>query len=271
MFKYRFSRFFFFFFSVLIIAVSSIFFLSSSFTTVPSFSNEFLSRLDVFIAKPFHSINSSINDLKKLSSAVSKNKSLSLKLGQLENENQLLKRYKRENIALKKILDTKIDSPFSHVSKVIVRTPQSWTDSLIISSGSNQALRENMLVTSGGFLVGRVSGVTRSSSHVDLLTCGKLFNLPIKVVDKKRSIYGNLKHFNTDSQLMIASEFNSSDPIEIGTKVYTSGLDGESVSDIVVGKVVTIKESPDKLKREIGIQLFADFSTIDYVDVLGEK
>ncbi|XCY68210.1 hypothetical protein ABG810_10150 [Streptococcus iniae] len=43
-----------------------------------------------------------------------------------------------------------------------------------MSSGSNQALRENMLVTSGGFLVGRVSGVTRSSSHVDLLTCGKL-------------------------------------------------------------------------------------------------
>lgn len=271
MFKYRFSRFFFFFFSLLIIGVSSIIFFRPSFSSISSFSRESLSRLDDYIAKPFYTVNTSINDLKKLSSALSENKTLSLKVSQLEMENQLLKHYEKENLELNKILNSKVDSPFSRVSKVIVRTPQSWSDSLILSNGSKEGLHEKMLVTSGGFLVGRVSNVTKSSSHVDLLTCGQVFNLPIKIVDKKHSIYGNLKRFNTDSQLMIASEFNSNETISVGSKVYTSGLDGESVSDVAVGMVVTIKESDDKLKRQVEIELYADFSSIDYVDVLGDK
>ena len=68
---------------------------------------------------------------------------------------------------------------------------------------------------------------------------------------------------------MLASEFNSNEAIDLGAKVYTSGLDGETQANLPVGKVIGFKNSSDKLKRQLLIKLFADFDHLDNVLVVG--
>ena len=50
----------------------------------------------------------------------------------------------------------------------------------------------------------------------------------------------------------------------------TSGLDGDTVANIAVGSVSSVKNSSDNLERVVYVTPAADFSDISYVTIIGD-
>ncbi|MGT2933920.1 rod shape-determining protein MreC [Streptococcus catagoni] len=272
MFKYRFSKFFFWSLSSLIVFIFFIFLFRSSISPyISSMTSTTLSTFDALVSKPFTVVKETFSTSKDLVGAFEENKVLKKELRELKNNSMDLEKLKKENEELKGFLKADLSAPFQVMSQSIVRTPQLWDESLVISSGKAEKIKENMLVTVDSALIGKVTSSTLNSSRVDLLTNGRIFDLPIKIEDGSTVIYGNLKSFNQEKKVMQASEFNSNDKISKGSRVFTSGLDGETVADIPIGKVVYVKNDDDKLKRQFDIELDANFSNINYVKVMGKQ
>ncbi len=270
--KHKISKFLFFLTSGLIILTLNIFiFQSKLFPYISSVTNQSLSKLDYIISKPFKIGSKITQSTDDLLNTYKENKELKKSILKRKEQEHSIKYYKVQNKKLKSIISQDIRSPFQLTSEVTVRSSHSWNNAIIINSGKKDGVSSQMLVTSDSYLIGQISGKVKDSSHVDLLTSGKVFDLPIKIVDKSTIIYGNLKYYDKNKQLMIASEFNSNDSISNEAKVYTSGLDGKTVADVPIGKVISVKNRDDKLNRQVSIKLLSDFNDINYVSVLGVK
>ncbi|MGT2845611.1 rod shape-determining protein MreC [Streptococcus hongkongensis] len=228
-----------------------------------------LSKIDQFVAIPFNSTKNFVNDFKGLVNAQKENKQLKKQIAEQSLSIEQYNSLKRKNNSLKDLLNLKVDNSFRKVSQILVRSPNNWSDAIIIDGGKKSGFKKFMIVVDGKSMIGKITNVSEVSSHVDLLTNGKNFNLPIKIVGKKETIYGNLKTYNKEENLMLSSEFNSNASIMPDDKVYTSGLDGETVGDITIGKVVKEVRSDDKLGRKIFISLSGNFNNLDYLYVLG--
>ena len=63
---------------------------------------------------------------------------------------------------------------------------------------------------------------------------------------------------------------NSSIDIDENDSVVTSGLDGDTVANIAVGSVSSVKNSSDNLERVVYVTPAADFSDISYVTIIGD-
>ncbi|QUQ79063.1 rod shape-determining protein MreC [Streptococcus equi] len=229
-----------------------------------------VTKIDAIMSKPFAVIKEGAKELDSLMSAFSENKHLKKELRSYKLDQLQVDKLKSENRELKELLGLNYSPNNQFAARMISRNPYSWNKSLVIDSGKRE-IKEKSLVTSELGLIGRVTAVSQSSAHVELLTSGKNIDLPIKIVDKDKVIYGNLKAFKSESKTIVASEFNSNDSISLDAKVYTSGLDGETVADIPVGKVTGFKNAADKLKRRIFIKLYADTDNLDYVLVVGKE
>lgn len=272
MYNNKFSKFFFWLFTVLIFSLMVSFTFNQTVSPYLSrSSNFFVSKVDYIISRPFLVVKDCIDQSQNLFKAYSENKKLKRKLKESDSFSSELKFYKSENKKLKELL--KVTSPIqkSIIGHLMVRTPRSWADSIIVSYPSSSFINENTLVTSNDSLIGKVSDSRGNSSRIDLLTSGKNFDLPIKIEDKQGTIYGNLKSYHSDRQLMESSEFNSDQMVTIGAKVFTSGLDGETATDISIGTVAKIENSEDKLKRKIYIHLDGKFDDISYVYMIGKE
>ncbi|MGT2888434.1 rod shape-determining protein MreC [Streptococcus didelphis] len=257
--------------SLIAIIIFSIIFSSSISPFFATVSNASLSKIDNYISIPFDMAKNGVSTTKDLVHTYQKNNQLEKELKDSKKDKASLKHYQKENKELKALLKINFSAPKQIVTKILTRTPSSWTDAIVIATPSKEKIRKNMLVASQDSLIGRVTNFSKTSAHVDLLTSGKVFDIPIKIVDKSTTIYGNLKSYNSEKQVMYSSEYNSNDAISVGSEAYTSGLDGETAADIPLGKVVKIENSDDKLKRKIFIKLSADFSHINYVYVLGRE
>lgn len=126
-----------------------------------------------------------------------------------------------------------------------------------------------MLVLSGGGLIGTVSNVDSTTSSITLLSNGSDFNIPIKITTSSAEVYGLLESYDLDKKCFVITNLNSSVDIEEGDSVVTSGLDGDTVANISVGAVSSVKNSSESLERVVYVTPTADFSDISYVTIVG--
>ena len=126
-----------------------------------------------------------------------------------------------------------------------------------------------MLVLSGGGLIGKVSNVDSTTSSITLLSNGSDFNIPIKITTSSAEVYGLLESYDLDKKCFVITNLNSSVDIEEGDSVVTSGLDGDTVANISVGAVSSVKNSSESLERVVYVTPTADFSDISYVTIVG--
>ena len=127
-----------------------------------------------------------------------------------------------------------------------------------------------MLALSGGGLIGTVSDVDSTTSSITLLSNGSDFNIPIKITTSSAEVYGLLESYDSDKKCFVITNLNSSVDIEEGDSVVTSGLDGDTVANISVGAVSSVKNSSESLERVVYVTPTADFSDISYVTIVGD-
>ncbi|MGE9833418.1 rod shape-determining protein MreC [Streptococcus orisratti] len=271
----RFYRILFFLVMISIFGVMLIFF----FFRNPSFLGNLsspvsgiISKVDNILSTPFRFALSVGDDVKELLDTYKENEELKSEISDLENQQEELQRVMDENEALKAEISTSdsFTNPVNLIAQVIVRSPVSWYDSLVVGVGSSYGVKSGMLVTSNGGLIGKISSVSSQSSNVELLSSSEKINIPVKISTGNSFIYGLLTSFDKSTSQYVVSQVNSSEKIEANSQVLTSGLDGESVSDVIVGNVSKVDDASDTLNRKIYVTPKVNFDAVRYVTIVGD-
>ncbi|SFG30585.1 rod shape-determining protein MreC [Streptococcus equinus] len=273
--KLRISRFVFFAVVILLLlsfSLSLLFRNLGVISVVSSPIRSVVARVDSVVSAPFRSLGSLNEDIHDLFSTYSENKKLKKKVAELENQSEEIASLKTENEQLNNTINasSSIATQFSATGKVIVRSPVSWYESLTVKIGKDKNVAKKMLALSNGGLIGVVDDVDSSTSNIALLANGSDFSIPVKISTASGDLYGILELFDSEKKCFVVSNLNSSTDVVEGDSVVTSGLDGDTVANVSVGSVSSVKNSSENLERVVYVKPTADFSDISYVTVVGD-
>lgn len=161
---------------------------------------------------------------------------------------------------LLKANDFKINSSLNLImSKVYLRNIYEFKNTIMIYKGKEDGIAEGMAVISDMGLIGVVDNTLASSSEVRLIT-NKSSNISVKVGDN----YGILKMADG---VLVVSNLQTYDVINIGDKVYTSGI-GNLPGDIYVGEVTKINVNATEIEKIVEVKPGANLDDINYVLVV---
>lgn len=145
------------------------------------------------------------------------------------------------------------------ISKVMFRDIYEFSDNLTIYKGSNNDIKEGMPVIDDNGLIGIISSVKKNTSIVKLIT-NKTTNISVKINDS----YGILK--SLDGKVFV-SDFSYYDNINIGDKIYTSGI-GNIKGDIYIGEVIDIKLNETEIEKIVEVKLASNINKLNYLYVV---
>jgi len=194
-----------------------------------------------------------------------------IELGRLNNEIATLRRklfdlreLELENARLKALFSFKQKSPLRLVSaRVIARSPDSWSSSVIIDKGRFSGIRRGMAVINAQGLVGRVAESTDNISKILLV------NDPSQGISSivQRSRQEGLVNGCLGSNL-IMRYLPEDAQITIGDIIITSELSQLYPKGLLVGKVINIAKEFSGLSLYAVVKPAADLSSIEEVLVI---
>jgi rod shape-determining protein MreC len=194
-----------------------------------------------------------------------------VELGKSNNEVETLRRklfdlreFEQENARLKGLLSFKQKSPLRLVSaRVIARSPDSWSSSVLIDKGRFNGIRRGMAVINAQGLVGRVAESVDNSSKIFLV------NDPSQGISSivQRSRQEGLVNGYLGSNL-IMRYLPEDAKITVGDIIITSEFSQVYPKGLLVGKVINIAKEFSGLSLYAVVKPAADLSSIEEVLVI---
>ena len=175
-----------------------------------------------------------------------------------------LREIEQENARLKSLIGFKQKSPLLLVSaRVIARSPDSWSSSVIIDKGKYNGIKRGMAVINTQGLVGRVVESAENISKVLLV------NDPSQGISSivQRSRQEGLVNGSLGSNL-IMRYLPEDAQIAVGDIIITSELSQVYPKGLLVGRVVNIGKEFSGLSRYAVVKPSADLSSIEEVLVI---
>ncbi|WEV42903.1 rod shape-determining protein MreC [Lactobacillus sp. ESL0684] len=209
---------------------------------IQSLGNDIVSVGTRIVDLPVSLVSNGLNNVHDLLETQNENNYLKSKVTQLEQTKARNSSLEAENKQLKATLKLKATlTDYTMIdASVISRTPTSWTDLLVINKGTTAGIRKNMAVMCAGGLIGRVIEVDAASAKVELITtsdkAANRFAVEATATDGKK-IHGIVTVMN-NNDLAFTQALDNKKLVK-GTKVYTSGLGGNSPKGLLVGKVAS--------------------------------
>ncbi len=200
------------------------------------------------------------------------NQELRNRVAELEEEYREYTQMSQEVDRLRELLgfsETREELKFTPVS-VISWTASNFASSFTISRGSNAGIElYDAVVTSTGYLVGQVTGVTASSATVTTIL-DTTMSIGARVYESGGTgvAQGDFQLF-LDNKLKMAY-LSEDDEIIIGDTVVTSGEGGLFPSDLVIGYVESLVASDSGLEDYAIIRPAADINGVTDVYVVTE-
>lgn len=237
------------------------------------FSNDTVSIVAKVVDWPLKLLDNGTTSVKNLINTYEENNYLKEKIDDLAQTKVRNTTLENENKELKAALKLK-DSLTEYkliVGTVISRSPNSWSDSVVIDQGTNSGVKKNMLVMSGSGLIGQVIEADTVSSKVELLnTSNKSANkIPIEArLADGNVVHGIISGYNSKSGNLQLTQTESSSDLKKGTKIYTSGLGGSSPKGLLVGTVTKTVKDSFGLSNVIEIKPATDLNDFSVVSVV---
>lgn len=154
------------------------------------------------------------------------------------------------------------------LARVIYRDPANWWRTVQIDLGSRNGLSNNLPVLSPeGFLIGRVSSVSLTKSHVVLIGDSNC-KVPAVVENETRSQGMITGGGPFDSSFVNLSYLPSSAAIKPGQRVVTSELSAIYPKGIQIGMIAEARPGESGLNQEADVKLSANLSSLEEVWVL---
>lgn len=241
---------------------------------VESFFKDTLIYVEKIVVYPFDYVKNRISDYNELKNVKKDNDILETSMDRIlsiETENIELR---RQLEALKEELNidySLTDYEYLNAS-VISRNVGYWYNKITIDKGSYNGVEKDMVVITSKGLIGRVINTTTFTSDVKLITTSDTNNkISVHISNGDTNLYGLINGYNYNDNVLELEGISNTKDVNIGDKVYTSGLGGIFPSGILIGTVSEITTDSYDLAKVIKVKPSADFSDINYVSILKRK
>lgn len=241
---------------------------------IQSFGNDIVAVGSRIVDVPLGLISGGLNNVNSLLNTQQENDYLKSKvtdLGQTKARNQALAAENKQLKAALKLKDTLTGYSLINAS-VISRSPDTWSDLLVINKGSSSGIAKNQTVMCGGGVIGRVIEVSAASSKIELITTtdksANLFAVQATATNGK-TVHG-LITVNTNGGLAFTQVVDSN-KLKKGTKVYTSGMGGNSPKGLLIGTVEATTRDSFGLSNMINIKPAGEINDPSVVSVIVRK
>ena len=241
---------------------------------IQSFGNDVVAVGSRIIDFPLSFVSGSLNNIHDLLNTQDENNYLKSKVTDLEQTKARNASLEAENKQLKsalKVKNTLTDYNIIQAS-VISRSPDSWTDLLVINKGSTSGLRKNMAVMSGGGIIGRLIEVNAATAKVELITTSdksaNRFAVEAQAINGKK-VHGIITVIG--NKTLAFTQAVDSKKLKRGAKIYTSGLGGNSPKGLLVGTISTTTHDTFGLSDLIKINPAGELNDPSVVSVIKRK
>jgi rod shape-determining protein MreC len=222
------------------------------------------------VARPFRDVYGYFSGLVHVKR---ENARLKDEINQLRQESLQAETAREQNIRLRELLRF-VDSPlfpsdYSPVNTRIIGWRSEFDQQVVIAAGKDQGIRtETPVVTSDG-LVGSVTQVSGSAALVTLLTDE---NSAVQARDQNTGAFGLVRHGQGEGSLIV--DYVTKDKsVAQGDIIVTAGTRSKQYpslfpAGIPMGVVTSVGQSDTAPYKQIQIQPFVDFSSLDAVTAL---
>ena len=225
------------------------------------------------ISAPVQSVlttsTSSIGDLVSnyffLINVKKENKELSKRLQSLRSRNARLQEARHENKRLKRLLRMKDQFNLSEqAANIIGSDPNHWTREIVLDRGSETDIAIGSAVVSDGGVVGQIVSVGLGASKALLMTDTTRGVDAVIQGTRARGIVEGDGHLAARWRFVLAEE-----PVKVGDKLVTSGLDGVFPAGLPVGTISdVIDQGEGLLFQEVIVSPTVNFSKLEQVLIL---
>lgn len=241
---------------------------------IQSFGNDIVAVGSRIVDVPLGLISGGLNNVNSLLNTQQENDYLKSKvtdLGQTKARNQALAAENKQLKAALKLKNTLTGYSLINAS-VISRSPDTWSDLLVINKGSSSGIAKNQAVMCGGGVIGRVIEVSAASSKIELITTtDKSANrFAVQATATNGKIVHGLITVNTNGGLAFTQVVDSN-KLKKGTKVYTSGMGGNSPKGLLIGTVEATTRDSFGLSNMINIKPAGEINDPSVVSVIVRK
>ena len=190
------------------------------------------------------------------------------RVSELEEENRKLQQLRervivleQQNAALREITNVQLNRDHSTVSgQVAADTSGAFRNSLLVNVGRQNGISDGWAVIDGRGLVGRISGVGRTSSRV-LLLIDSSSRIPVKIQPSgSRGIVSGQN--GPIPSLELVSNLQQVNP---GDSIYTSGDGGIFPPNLLVGSVTVDRNG------NVGVLTAANIGNLEFISVIRTK
>ncbi|MED3623682.1 rod shape-determining protein MreC [Neobacillus thermocopriae] len=222
------------------------------------------------VSRPANYLAGFFENLQDLQNTYEENKELKSRVEKFASLEAEIQELKKDNKELRDVLDAKQTlRDFEPLpATVIGRNPDRWHEIMIINKGKTDGIEKNMAVVTATGLVGKVKSVNQFSSTVQLLSAMDPKNRISAVIQGEKDVYGFVQGFDAKKKLLMVKAIPSSEKIEKGQTVITSGMGGVFPKGLIIGKVEEVKPDQYGLNQTALIKPGADFYDIENVIVI---
>jgi rod shape-determining protein MreC len=227
------------------------------------------------VAQPFRDVYGWADSLLTARSDAKKLREENAVLRQQAIQNQFAA---NENATLKSLLAFRDGPRFPDdyaglAAAVIARPTGGYAQDVVVAVGSNDGVTiDAPVVTEDGFL-GRVTRVYSHSARVTLLTDEQL---AVSAIDVKSGAAGIVKHGRASASTLIFDRVPKKLKVSVGDTIVTAGWRSSKLASlyprgIPIGRVTSVGQADTDLWKQVQVEPFADFSSLDAVVVLVPK
>lgn len=181
------------------------------------------------------------------------------------------KELSEENMRLREILKMKEEKGLNiKVAKINFRNPNNIYERFYIDLGKKDGIKKNYIVLAGENLVGKIGKVYDNYSVVDMITAE---NYTVSSSTENGAL-GILRGSNEGDGTLYFEANTFDENIEVGEKIYTSGISEIYPKNIYIGKISEVVENGVEVLKSIKVK--SDIDVINLAEVLiliptGEK
>jgi len=200
----------------------------------------------------------------------------------LQEENDVLRQQAarvelttRENARLKALLAFRDSSSFPGgydgvAAAVIGRPAGAFSQAVVVAAGSADGVRHNDPVVTQDGLVGLVTRVSSRTARVTLLVDDRS---AVSAVDARTNAAGVVRHGRAARSTLVLDRVPKEDVVRVGDSVVTAGWRVGQLSSlyprgIPIGRVTSVGQADTDLYKQVLVEPFADFRSLDSVLVL---
>ena len=181
----------------------------------------------------------------------------------------------RENTRLRALLRFRDGARFPRdfdglAAAVIGRPAAAFSQAINIAVGSNGGVRRNDPVVTEDGLIGLVTRVSGSTARVTLLTDEQS---AVSAIDVRTNANGIVKHGRASRATLVLDRVPKENVVRVGDTVVTAGWQSARLTSlyprgIPIGRVTSVGQADTDLYKQVLVEPFADFGSLDAVLVL---